>query len=192
MWIIGDVHGNFEQYKEIVERADDLGQSTIQIGDMGFNYDFPWSLNHRFFGGNHDNYDKYYDSFHGMCDFGPVFLDDKYGFFIRGALSIDQHVRTIGIDWWEQEQLSIYELEKCCREYLEAKPKIVLSHDCPLFLYDNWYKDKLVSRTAQALECMFQMHKPELWIFGHHHRSWNKTIDGCEFRCINELEVVEI
>lgn len=53
--IIGDVHGKYEQYKRICAGTD----YSLQLGDMGFNYDPITSLDankHRFFGGNHDGY----------------------------------------------------------------------------------------------------------------------------------------
>lgn len=53
--VVGDVHGKGDLYKKVVEKSN----YSLQVGDMGFDYDFLSDIDcnhHVFFGGNHDNY----------------------------------------------------------------------------------------------------------------------------------------
>jgi predicted phosphodiesterase len=42
--------------------------------------------------------------------------------------------------------------------------------------------------TSSLAQQMYTIHKPDLWIFGHHHKSFDETIGGTRFICLNELE----
>ena len=48
------------------------------------------------------------------------------------------------------------------------------------------------SRTRQALDAMFDIHKPDLWLFGHWHDSQDRNVMGTRFICLNELEYKDI
>lgn len=179
MLIIGDVHGKFKEWADLIANE----KESLQIGDFGFNY--PSSVpGHVFFPGNHDNHENY-----------PDYCLGRYGeyrdmFFVGGAYSIDHDVRTEGIDWFRNEELSYLEQEECFRQYSLAKPDIVLSHDCPTVVrYEFGYPQ---NQTSYLLQCMFLEHMPKLWIFGHHHRSWSKTIADTKFVCLNELETYRL
>ncbi len=188
--IIGDVHGKHGQYHLLIRKA----KFTLQIGDFGFDYETLSSVDpkrHRVIGGNHDNYDKV-----GQC---PNFLGDygihnipEFGdiFFVRGALSVDRHIRTESLDWWPEEELSIANCYAAIALYSKVKPEFVVTHTCPITIVPHVMASSYVipSRTGQLLEEMFAIHQPKRWVFGHYHRSWSKTIDGTSFTCLNELE----
>ena len=48
------------------------------------------------------------------------------------------------------------------------------------------------SRTRQALQAMWSAHSPELWIFGHWHKSFDHVLRGTRFICLAELEYIDI
>ena len=204
--IIGDVHGKIDQYNEIAN----CYESSVQIGDMGFDYS---GINvdpkkHRWFPGNHDNYDliesrkvpSVFPFRFGFYELGGVEF-----FFVSGAFSVDMLRRERqGKDktWWWQEELSPMQMNHCFSSYIQHMPEIVLSHDAPQSIvrqissarhlrWMGWESD-MVTRTSNFLEWLLYHHRPKLWIFGHHHKSWQTTIEGTEFRCLNELEVFEI
>jgi hypothetical protein len=191
---IGDAHGQYDRYVKIARKRD----FTVQIGDLGFKYGCLDNLDpdrHKVVGGNHDNYPSLVEYPHYMGDYGMASLGGVDFFFYRGAYSIDRQHRTIGIDWWEEEQLKIDDFTKAREIYREAKPDLVLTHDCPesiaLMLLEpgqNVYQNI----TGWALQELFNIHQPKKWRFGHWHRSWNMTVDGTEFKCLNELETEEI
>ena len=52
--IVGDVHGKFDGYINLIKDCE----YSLQVGDMGFNYEQLSALNpskHQFMGGNQDN-----------------------------------------------------------------------------------------------------------------------------------------
>ena len=194
MKIIGDVHGKTQQYKEIVDSC----KCSICVGDFGFEKEWDWldggiknpMYSHFINMGNHD-YIPYADSHYASLG-NWNFFEGLSIFTVRGAFSIDRVYRTEGIDWFPNEELTYQEGLECFDRYLEIKPKIVISHDCPQFLRFRWFGIYEKSNTSNLLQAMWEVHKPQLWIFGHHHESRNQIIDGCQFRCLAELETFDI
>lgn len=180
MLIIGDVHGQYNQYLQLL-----IGEEkSIQLGDLGFDYtplaNLP--LTHRFIQGNHDNYDI--KDPHALGDYGQ----HEGFYYIRGAKSIDRNARVEGVDWWRNEELSYLEFSHAIAQYATTKPDIMLSHDCPHSVCLNHFGYTDHSPTRMALQVALEHHRPKLWIFGHHHKSLDVTIDGTRFICLNILE----
>jgi len=208
--VIGDVHGKMGGYFDILDNLYEEYPSedvyTIQIGDMGFSEEYRqrerWMSvsdkyendHHVFFGGNHDDYDHYFDTKGSLGDFGEIpFLSNS--FFMRGAYSIDKSARTIGRDWWEEEELGWQRSNEAFERYIELKPERMFTHDAPekvaerMFFYER--KD-ISTHTGQVLDKMFDAHKPKQWFFGHWHRDAKTSIFKTEFVCLNELGYIDI
>ena len=49
-----------------------------------------------------------------------------------------------------------------------------------------------LAHNRTMLQMMLNEHEPELWIFGHHHRSVDQYVNNCRFKCLAELETFEI
>lgn len=203
--IVGDVHGKYAQYAKLAHKAKKEGLKTVQLGDMGFRYGHfkHFGLDpedHLFFGGNHDNYDIYHDSPNVLGDYGYGEMGDVEFFFVRGAFSIDRFLRTAGVDWWPEEELTQEEFVKAKEMYLEQKPSIVITHDAPDHMRDVLISKgksmlgskKLDTRTGYQLDTMFQAHQPDLWIFGHWHVSCDHKIEGTRFICLHELGCFDV
>jgi len=192
--IIGDVHGHYAEYERIARKRE----YTLQIGDLGFKYGCLKNLDpdkHKIVAGNHDNYDIIGEYPHYLGDFGNYSLGGVDFFFYRGAYSIDRQYRTIGIDWWEQEQVKIDQFMKAREIYRENKPDIVITHDCPesiAMLLLNPGQNIYQNATGWALQELFNIHQPKMWFFGHWHRSWSKNINNTHFKCLNELEIANL
>ncbi len=188
---IGDVHGKCDRYHQIIREHSD----TIQVGDMGIGFVDCFPLkemingNHRFIRGNHDNPFECINNSQWIKD-GCVENDMM---FMGGAYSIDKAYRTPGRDWWPEEELSYPELTQMIDIYIVTKPRIMVTHDAPLFLTAELYPtSNILTRTGQALQYMFEIHRPESWVFGHHHISLDVTILGTRFVCLAELETKQI
>lgn len=187
MTIIGDTHADYEQYLKIIESADE----SIQVGDfgVGFSDQTPQlPSQHKFIRGNHDD--------PMLCKQHPNYLGD-YGiykniFYMSGAHSIDLQTRTPGLDWWPEEELSMRELYMAYNLYINHKPTTVITHDAPYTALIAMGVFDARSRTNEILEQMFEIHKPKLWICGHHHRSFRETIEGTQFICLNINEALEL
>jgi len=196
---IGDVHGKFDAYLALIEGVD----KSIQLGDMGigFGKEFPLtkiSANcHGFIRGNHDNPKECEKLF-------PLWIRDgtfyEGVFCLGGAWSIDFEYRqryeeaTGRKIWWPNEEVSVPKLQKIIDYYEEEKPEVVATHDCPTIMaheiksQHEWDK----SKTRQALDRMFEIHKPKLWVFGHHHLNLLRDIEGTRFICLDELSFVDV
>jgi hypothetical protein len=212
--IIGDVHGKFQEYIALTKGCD----YSIQVGDMGFDYSELRDINedkHKFIGGNHDNYDKYYASPYVVQgaqldkDFGTATHGGLDFFFVRGGFSIDWKQRQKSFlmggakTYWDNEELSIEEMEMALWQYQKMKPDVMVTHECPRSISkhvgDNkilgmfgYNPDRFTTKTSELLEMMFQYHQPKQWYFGHYHNDWYDEINGTQFRCINELSYVKL
>jgi hypothetical protein len=163
--VIGDVHGLFRRYMDVATRAE----MSIQVGDVGFDYEPMFELDasrHKCVGGNHDNYTR------GDCECNgegcqkchgrgflfinqpPHFLGD-FGiwsvpmvgdiFFARGAWSIDWKNRIPGASWWDDEELKAMQMGHAHQLYLDTKPKIVVTHTCPDWIVDRMFASGMKS-----------------------------------------------
>jgi hypothetical protein len=219
--IIGDVHGQIEPndlppgesylpYLGIIAGAP----CSIQVGDMGNGDTYDRLVpntdasRHRFFPGNHDNYDRLPK--HSLGDFGAVCLGGVDFFFVRGAASIDKALlvrrgRELGRTlWFEQEELSEEQMRSAEREYLCVRPKIMLSHDAPTDIGQSaWQHARQFSppnpgarfqpsRTNAFLARLLEQHSPRLWVFGHHHRDWTYRESNTLFVCVGVLSYIDI
>ena len=212
--IIGDVHGKYREYCKVAQGAE----FSLQLGDMGFNYgvmDFEKKFfklsddKHKFFGGNHDNYDTYDKVESALGHWGSYELGSVNFFFIRGAYSIDKvsrqchYQQTHSKIWWEAEELNYTEANKCVHEYAQVRPDLVITHACPfsvakivgnpevlrLFGHDP---DTFQTNTQRLLQACFEIHQPKQWYYGHFHINRKTELKGTKFRCIDELGFVDI
>lgn len=198
MRIIGDIHEQYGIYKNL------LTKPSIQIGDMGFNYKplVNIGLEHRFFGGNHDNYDEIMGVPNNLGDFGEIDLDTEKAFFIRGGWSIDRAYRTLGKSLWADEELPIDKCFQCIEAYEQTNADIVLSHECPLSIVEYvtdpkfakmfGYEGIIKTRTNQLLQHLYEIRQPKLWCFGHYHTRFVKKVGQTTFVCVNQEEYIDL
>lgn len=199
--LVGDIHGNFKKYKHLLERAT----ASIQVGDFGIGFShyywhervnrFHHNSQHRFIRGNHDNPAKCRE----MCGWIYDGTVEGHTMYIGGAWSIDHQLRTEGVDWWSEEELSIAELDQLVDAYTYTKPRVMITHDAPEEVTFNMFISKglglgnrqIKTRTGQALQTMFETHRPEFWFFGHWHHTKQSDIKGTHFHCLGELDFVD-
>lgn len=195
MIIIGDIHGKLDSYHNIIK--NNLNQDTIQLGDFGFLRHHDWhlknlnSFKHQIVFGNHDWY-PYLDKPYSTKN--TSWIPEINACTFRGALSIDTHLRTTGIDWFPNEEMNYKECQNVIDEIKNHKPDIILSHTCPLLVKKQLFSfaKPLPSITEQAMNILFKEYQPKLWIFGHYHKSKNEIIEGTRFICLDELEIYKI
>jgi len=208
--VIGDVHGKVGEYFDLLDdfvksyRHFDHELYSLQLGDFGFKdtyrqrkrhfdrserYDIE---QHPFFGGNHDEY-PIPDWAGSLNHFGEVpFVPNS--FYVRGAYSIDRDSRTVGRDWWPEEELDWKQSREALEEYIKVEPKHVFSHDAPQSIPEKMFPEKVnhSTNTGKLLEQMFQEHQPETWTFGHWHINRTVNVGGTKFQCLGELETLEM
>jgi hypothetical protein len=203
--IIGDVHAmstnsHIDLYKQLI--GSSFIDGSIQVGDFGIQ-EWPYMdmqtvngksirIKHWINGGNHDN-PIYFDMPFACGNW--KFFDSWDLMTVRGARSVDKAHRNEGIDWWPTEQLSHVEGNEFLGAYEALKPRFVVSHDCPtdvrkkLMGYD---KPSDESFTCKLLQEAFNIHKPEIWFFGHHHRNYMTSHEGTTFMCLDELQYYDL
>ncbi len=191
---VGDVHGKL--YMLPLPGSGPV----VQVGDLGIGFisaeadcanvmcrnDF-W-----FIRGNHDNPD--------LCRKHPRYLGDwgahETMFWVSGAWSFDHHYRVEGVDWWRDEELSTADGNLAFEAYVEAKPRVMVTHDGPASLFSNGGPMELYdfqrTSTATLLQAMFEAHQPEVWLFGHHHKSTAFTVGPTHFRCLAICETLTL
>ncbi len=195
--LIGDLHGLWRQYVTIASEAE----RTIQIGDFGYDYsilnEFD-SEHHKIIGGNHEDYPPLLEGKvpHYLGDYG-MHLVPGWGeiFFVRGGHSIDKTFREPKGEWFFEEELSMKQCYDALDSYANHKPAVMITHECPQEIIPyvgnpDW--NITPSRTSQILQTMFNEHRPVLWVFGHHHRSWTEEVKGTQFVCLPELGHIDI
>lgn len=180
---------------------------SLQVGDMGIGFPkagryskngVSWSpevyLNHLFLNGNHDDPSLCKKHPNYIGDWG--FIKEPSIFYVSGGYSIDHTYRTKDETWWKDEEIKKEEMPFILNSYIENKPKIVVSHECPLIIkktvVTNEWKLETDSRTERLFQNMFDIHRPDYWIFGHHHKFLEKDIDGTHFVCLGELMFCKI
>lgn len=211
--IIGDIHGKIYDYRSyslvtgIRGRQIVEPERSIQVGDFGIGFfsafwhqnEIEWQKEHpqhRFIRGNHDD-PVMCKSMPGWIEDGTVEGDVMY---VGGAWSIDHEWRTAGVDWWPDEELSYEELEKLITKFGEVKPRVMITHDCPTSVAWDMFISKgdafpgpqIKTRTGEAFQAMFEIHQPELWVFGHWHNTRKMEKNGTTFQCLGELDYIDI
>jgi predicted phosphodiesterase len=195
--LVGDIHGKYKRMHEII-REKNKHEYIVALGDVGFDFS---TLNNvdpdkfKIVGGNHDNYDKIINIPHYLGDYGYTTLNGISFYFYRGAYSIDRQYRTIGIDWWEDEQNNIETFMKARELYREIKPDIFLAHDCPDFMVPRYigpHSRIYENITNWALGELYNIHQPKLFVHGHYHQSTTTIYGNTKFICLDELETYDI
>lgn len=207
--LIGDIHGMVNDYKTF--SIGNFEGPTIQVGDFGIGFgqsdywnesvnEFHRDGTHRFIRGNHDNPKMCREEMVGWIPDGKVENDVM---FIGGAWSIDHAWRTPNIDWWEDEQCSEKQFEHFLDVYSTVRPRVMITHDAPIHVSDAMFTrtglamggqhaKQIPNITNNRLQEMFDMHQPELWVFGHWHNTTCAMIRGTTFVCIGELDYFDV
>ncbi len=194
--IIGDVHCKIQEYADIISTCDE----SIQVGDFGLQGEWDWleknvSLKHKINMGNHD-FIPYVNKPHSLGNWSF----ERGIFTVRGAYSIDFYKSTEGLDWFRNEELNYQETNEVFDKWELIKPNIVVTHDCPntvaeiLFGMPNTgiNKEKYKTSTRDLLQGLFEVHQPDIWLFGHHHKHRDEVIEGTRFICLAELESFDL
>lgn len=190
MRIIGDVHGKVEEYGCLIRAST----KSVQLGDFGFKTEHDWhidnvnSTTHKILFGNHDYIPYRNCKTHSLGDYGMY----ENMFYIAGAESLDKNLRVDGRDWFYDEELSISQGEAALVLYDKTRPSIMLSHTAPDEILTAKKYHLIKSRTAQILNACLDIHRPDIWVFGHMHEYIELNLKGVYFIGLDELQTIEL
>lgn len=212
--VVGDIHGNIGTYFNLIKITDKSDHSgSIQIGDFGVGFGRPehwhseidkknFEFNSRFIRGNHDE-PAVCRSMKSWIPDGTIETDVM---FIGGAWSIDNpnsppgwYKRTENVNWWADEECSDSQFEQFMKTYLEVKPRVLITHDCPDFVaHEIFWKNGIIQgrqyyhRTGEWLGKMVHKHEPDFVFFGHWHHSIAQKVGKTMYVCLGELDHIDI
>lgn len=205
--VVGDIHGDWSRLDEIIEKyRDDLSVAKILcVGDLTSarrersriprEFDPKFSFIH----GNHDDPSEYLNHPNFLGRYGVLEIENRKVFYAGGAYTPELAIDTAC--WWQNEGLSYSECQQAYNLYVEAKPDMVLSHDCPACLQQEMVELAREKNPATAVfgppvKCwynaafdeMLLKHRPQAWCWGHWHNPWEMENCGTLFRCVGYLE----
>lgn len=207
---LGDNHGSHYYYKKALVDVE----SSIQVGDFGIGFcpnssakKFDDMLdkipgNHRFIRGNHDNpfeckLSKHYIE-DGTIEGNMMFIGGAGSIDKEDRLKRDKHESIVEkrqiTSWWPEEELSYKELSNFIDLYEKTLPSIMVTHECPEEISEliKPTRYQFSSRTRQAFQSMFEIHRPSLWIFGHWHVTADLIWNDTRFVCLNIDEFIDV
>jgi hypothetical protein len=196
MIILGDLHGEIQIADKLCKKFP--LQTIVQLGDCGVGFPKVFEkvaklpANFRFIEGNHGDRMLCTKLPNYLGHFGERVIDGKKIFVVGGADSIDKHLRVEGRNWWAYEELSYVESKACLDAWEASNAEILITHDCPQFICENYFNISDRSMTRMLINAMYDVRKPKFHWAGHHHRKFQITTQGTLFQCLDINEYAEI
>jgi predicted phosphodiesterase len=199
---IGDIHGDTAMYEEALKQVPE-DYISIQLGDLGVGFtreidaeierlhkEYPTAYWIR---GNHDN--PSYSCPYNRCLESGYYPDLKM-FVFSGAESPDRHLRVEGLNWWKEEEHTQSYMGYLISLAKWEDIKLFVSHDGPLgitkFMFPQYMWGQEGSRTANALQKIWNVTCPDNWVFGHHHATSYREEFGCNFYCVDQYKMMPL
>lgn len=193
---IGDIHGEWGKLKRLLSVFDAQRSepyNIVQVGDFGIYNDsngrcsFDYKRDISFVEGNHEDYVL----LRGQSSFGNAHHIkrghyDNGTLYIGGGFSCDHMSRTVGVDWFPQEELSYREFNHIMS--IDTAVHTIVAHDTIYSQYSQLIDGVIYpNQHAQMLEAIFDKFRPSRWIHGHHHKRLDYTYNGCQFHSLDTV-----
>lgn len=197
---IGDIHCNTAYKTKMTPGSIHLGDLCVTGYEDKFSFDNEkrFGTGKRFFiDGNHDYFPALKPDLMELQEVATNLVYIPRGYvsgktlFIGGGESIDKDARTAGADWFPEENMSPRQFNRIID--IDQKIEVIVSHECPGFIatWMKTYINPTSSHFRSGLEHIFEKFNPGLWIFAHHHISFDRVIENCRFVCVNTYESVK-
>lgn len=208
---VGDPHGKGREIKETLRRLNIRDAYIILVGDSGFGFESndtsyldlvePNNLEFLTLRGNHDD-PSYWDGTHDeegkirfVQDHSKLELVGKTFYFIGGGISIDKHLRKVGIDYWPAERIV-----KKYRD-LPGTVDFLISHESPLSFQpillrrEDWGPEmweELRSEKEYLDWIIGTITVREKWVYGHYHKSYRGYAGGIRYAGLDINEIIAL
>jgi Icc-related predicted phosphoesterase len=198
--VLGDVHREFGALNTLVNKK--RPEIILQCGDFGF---WPNITRHDERGdvivpkkpvmndaklywadGNHEDHrslrslstNEIWPNVYYMKRGSTMTLPDgRTVLFVGGARSIDKAMRTMGFDWFPEEEISEMDLALLP----DTKVDIVISHTCPREFAVMGNDMRADDSSRMVLSYVLARYQPSLWYFGHFHYYRTGVTRGCRW-----------
>ena len=116
--------------------------------------------------------------------------DGRNILFMGGANSIDKYRRTIGVDWWPEENITQSDFQNLPEEDID----IFITHTCSNEIYDNCIQHGLGGRYSPrkdndpsyaALSSLWEIYRPGQWFFAHFHIYMKGNMENTRWQCLS-------
>lgn len=197
--VLGDLHGNFSLIPYLKKRYADHDEVII-AGDFGLGFHRDEEARGyaedetkpliRFIRGNHDNVEVCKTFTEGGVRWIPDGTLEDGILYVGGAWSIDYGVRTPGLNWWHNEELSEQEWEGIFQNLEDRFHEVhtVISHDLPQRISSKVlpaHKPVIQTRTTTYLDMLWnRLPNVRLWLFGHYHTYHDIEHNGVRLICL--------
>ena len=219
VYILGDVHGKWEELFNRIKNYEIKDCYLICVGDLGVGFKDSHSkeircleIANEFFAkrdiqflsirGNHDApsfFNKEIQTFSNLRlipDYHIEFINDKKFLFVGGAISIDRKIRKPNISYWEDETFVL-------KSNFIVECDVLITHSAPIWIGPvdkdgilGWCdRDEYLWRDCMKerddLTALYKLARPKKAFCGHFHQHFMVDFDGCRARILAELEIVE-
>lgn len=181
---IGDTHGKVITMGRMMISAPD--QKSIHVGDVGFGWDNDKDQHekllrayryipgdHKFIRGNHDSLHCIKHHFKSWWMRDGEYFPEYDMMTIGGAYTRNPSSYFEGRNWWIDEEMSHYHMQRVYDRYMEIEPSILVTHDLPSKVSQELYSlpdyKMFKNRTSSFFNILFERKPPRLWIAGHWH-----------------------
>lgn len=198
--VVGDIHADWVPLNSLIE--EQRPDIILQCGDFGWwpsleKFKARGAIDTKggklyFCDGNHEQHsdldqeggitELYENVF--FCPRGSTLtLDDgRIVLFAGGAHSIDKNQRIMGLDWFEEENITYSQFD---RMVSHKKVDIVISHTAPREIKMSGEEDRVRDPNRDALQAVLELYSPSLWFFGHWHRHKSGTYKDTIWCCLD-------
>ena len=222
--LMGDVHGKFDFAHQAYQQLAGTYKTIdllIQVGDFGFwprlNPFYEWSgMEHPciFVDGNHEDHEtllsldqpdwglergipKAWQRTMNTWKYAPRGSIWNGILFIGGASSINKIHLHPGLNWFPEEDISMWQMERTIKNIESYGPEnihTVISHEAPAAFrmeaactYGNG--EEIIDTNRKFLQKVLELVRPEQWYFGHYHAQMSgfHTGTNTSWRCIDQI-----
>lgn len=217
IYIVGDTHGDWDVLFGRIDRVDIKDCVLLHVGDIGIGFKSPEKqrreidlLNNRFkkrnirfmgVAGNHDHR-AYFLGQYNLSHFEllpdytyRIFNGEKF-LFVGGAVSVDRRLRVPHVSWWQDEAFVL-------KPDLVEKVDVLITHSAPNWngpidkagisgwcdkdptLWDECLKER------EDITKLIELSQPKKHFCGHFHVSSFASLNGCDSRIVDILEIIE-
>ena len=211
--VVGDLHGDWAPLNDLInKKRPDL---VLQCGDFGYwpsldvrspimYHEKRWKLRGvkpagtrvLWCDGNHEEFpcleqngmikEMYPGVSHCQRGSIAVLQDGRTVLFAGGASSVDAALRTPGLDWFPEENITQRDLDHMLSH---TCVDIVISHTCPAEFdvsgSSGSSAHKVRDSNRQALSQVLKQYRPALWFFGHWHTFSQGEVDNTQWYCLD-------